>query len=85
MNSDTARFGERVAAWFLESRGARIVGRNVRIGHDEIDLVAHPPPASDQRQDLATGVFRKEGLPADDVEDSHRGCERIRIERTPSA
>ena len=32
-------FGERVAASFLESRGVRIVDRNVRSGRGEIDLV----------------------------------------------
>lgn len=34
-----ARFGESVAAEFLSRRGARILGRNVRVGRDEIDLV----------------------------------------------
>lgn len=29
-----------MAAAFLQRRGARIVGRNVRVGHDEIDLLA---------------------------------------------
>ena len=33
------RDGETIAAAFLERRGARIVGRNVRVGRDEIDLV----------------------------------------------
>ncbi len=28
-----------MAARFLEGRGARIVGRNVRVGHGELDLV----------------------------------------------
>ncbi len=32
--------GEAVAARFLEQRGAVIVDRNVRVGRDEIDLVA---------------------------------------------
>jgi len=46
MASDIARhrrslgaFGERVAAGFLERRGARILARNVRVGRGEIDLV----------------------------------------------
>ncbi len=34
------RFGERLAARFLEERGARIIGRNVRLGRGEIDLHA---------------------------------------------
>jgi putative endonuclease len=34
------RWGETVAALFLEQRGYHIVARNVRTGHDEIDLIA---------------------------------------------
>jgi putative endonuclease len=33
------RFGEQVAAEFLERRGAVVLGRNVEIGGGEIDLV----------------------------------------------
>lgn len=33
-------FGERVAAHRLESMGMRIVGRNVRVGRIEVDLIA---------------------------------------------
>lgn len=33
-------FGERVAASFLERNGVRVVGRNIRIGRGEVDLVA---------------------------------------------
>jgi putative endonuclease len=31
-------FGEQLAARFLEKRGVVVLGRNVRIGHGEIDL-----------------------------------------------
>jgi putative endonuclease len=31
--------GEAIAARFLEDRGCSIIGRNVRVGSDEIDLV----------------------------------------------
>ncbi len=34
-----ARFGEDVAARFLQDRGAVVEGRNVRVGRGEIDLV----------------------------------------------
>lgn len=37
---DLGDFGERVAAHRLESMGMSIIGRNVRIGRIEIDLVA---------------------------------------------
>lgn len=37
--SDLGRFGERVAAEFLERRGAAVVARNVTVGRGEIDLV----------------------------------------------
>lgn len=33
--------GEAVAARFLQRRGATILDRNVRVGRDEIDLIAH--------------------------------------------
>ena len=33
-----ARFGEGLAAEFLRSRGATVLGRNVRVGRGEIDL-----------------------------------------------
>lgn len=31
--------GERLAAWFLERRGYRVLERNVRVGRFELDLV----------------------------------------------
>ena len=34
------RRGERAAAWFLRLRGYRILGRNLRYPHGEIDIVA---------------------------------------------
>ena len=34
------RIGEKTAALWLEERGYTILGRGVRFGHDEIDLVA---------------------------------------------
>ncbi|MCE2528937.1 MAG: YraN family protein [Acidimicrobiia bacterium] len=33
-------FGERVAASFLERNGVRVLGRNIRIGRGELDLIA---------------------------------------------
>ena len=38
--AELGRIGERTAALWLEDNGYTIVGRNVRMGHDEIDLVA---------------------------------------------
>ena len=37
---DLGDFGERVAAHRLESAGMRIIGRNVRIGRIEADIIA---------------------------------------------
>lgn len=34
------RLGEDSAAKYLESRGYRIIGKNVQVGHDEIDILA---------------------------------------------
>jgi putative endonuclease len=36
---DSGRFGERLAAWFLERRGYRVRERNARVGRFEVDLV----------------------------------------------
>ena len=33
-------FGERVAASFLERHGIQVIGRNIRVGTGEVDLVA---------------------------------------------
>ena len=47
--------GESVAARFLQRRGATILDRNVRVGHDEIDLIA-------QIADVHVAVEVKTGL-----------------------
>ena len=39
-NTETGRRGEEVAAAWLEARGFRVVERNWRSGHKEVDLVA---------------------------------------------
>ncbi|MEO0323207.1 MAG: YraN family protein [Myxococcota bacterium] len=39
-----ARRGEALVASLLERRGATILGRNVRVGRDEMDLVARAGP-----------------------------------------
>jgi putative endonuclease len=37
------RRGERAVAWWLRLRGWRLLGRNIRVGPDELDIVAvHP-------------------------------------------
>lgn len=38
-NPSTGRIGEAIAAAFLERRGAVVVERNLRVGHDELDLL----------------------------------------------
>ncbi|MDD5025989.1 MAG: YraN family protein [Candidatus Peribacteraceae bacterium] len=40
---ETGKFGENRAAQYILSLHYRILGRNIRIGHDEIDLVAWDP------------------------------------------
>ena len=37
---ELGRIGENSAALWLEKQGWQIIGRNVRFGHDEIDLIA---------------------------------------------
>jgi len=34
------RRGERAVAWWLRLRGWQVLGRNVRVGRDELDIVA---------------------------------------------
>jgi putative endonuclease len=34
------KWGEATAAWYLQARGYRIMGRNIRTPHGEIDLIA---------------------------------------------
>ena len=38
-NTETGRRGEEVAAAWLEAKGFRVVERNWRSGHKEVDLV----------------------------------------------
>lgn len=38
-NQRLARLGEKVAAEFLTARGATVLGRNVRVGRGEVDLL----------------------------------------------
>ncbi|MDD5103196.1 MAG: YraN family protein [Candidatus Peribacteraceae bacterium] len=42
-NADTGLKGEEIAARYFLSIGYDIRGRNVRVGHDEIDIIAHDP------------------------------------------
>lgn len=37
---DVGNFGEKVCAQFLRKSGYKIIGRNVRMGHLEIDIIA---------------------------------------------
>jgi len=39
----TGRLGEAVAAEYLQKNGYRLYRRNIRLGHDEIDIVAYDP------------------------------------------
>ena len=42
-SASIGRRGERAVRWWLRLRGWRLLGRNVRVGHDELDLVVvHP-------------------------------------------
>jgi len=42
-NADTGLKGEEIATHYFVSIGYDIRGRNVRIGRDEIDIIAHDP------------------------------------------
>ncbi len=59
----TGAHGERLAAEWLEARGYKIVGRNIRMGFGELDLVACAP---DGRTIVAVEVktrVRRAGAP----------------------
>lgn len=64
--SDAVR-GERLAARYLHARGHRILARNLRVGHDEADLLTLPDPSLRQlavvevktgRRDAAEALLR---------------------------
>lgn len=38
--SSLGRLGEDLAAWYLTGRGLRVIGRNIRVGSGELDLLA---------------------------------------------
>jgi putative endonuclease len=57
----TGRNGEAIAAEFLRSRGYVIRGKNLRLGRDEIDLLAHDPD-----EDVLVFVEVKTRTKADD-------------------
>ena len=40
LSHDLGRVSERIAAEYLEQRGYRILERNYRVGHKEVDLIA---------------------------------------------
>ena len=69
-----ARWGEALAADFLRRRGARVLGRNLRHGRGEIDLLV----AFGSRR-VAVEVKTRVGDPADPVEafDAHK-ARRVR-------
>lgn len=39
-HNDIGKWGEEVAAMFLQDKGYRIVGRDWRVGHRDIDIIA---------------------------------------------
>ncbi len=69
------RLGEETAARYLESRGFRIIARNLRIGHAEIDLVAENDVflvfAEVKTRRQIPGVSSPFGTPAEAV-DAHK-------------
>lgn len=42
-NAFIGRTGEEIAEHYLTSIGYDIRGRNIRVGHDEVDILAHDP------------------------------------------
>ena len=61
-------WGERVAAGFLERQGYRILARNVRTPHGEIDLVAQPAGGGLVFVEVKTRTNTSFGLPEEAVD-----------------
>lgn len=73
----TGRWGETVAAYYLESKGYRVLARNVRTPRGEIDLVVRPVVDSKEQPGIPAGIIFVEvktrttetfGLPEDAVD-----------------
>ena len=70
--------GEESAALYLQQHGYEILGRNVRIGHWEVDILAkndtHLVFAEVKTRRVYPGVPSKFGRPADAVDTRKRDC-----------
>jgi len=70
--------GEESAALYLQQHGYEILGRNVRIGHWEVDILAkndtHLIFAEVKTRRSYPGVPSKFGRPADAVDERKRDC-----------
>ena len=70
--------GEESAALYLQQHGYEILGRNVRIGHWEVDILAkndtHLVFAEVKTRRSYPGVPSKFGRPADAVDTRKRDC-----------
>ena len=70
--------GEESAALYLMNHGYKILGRNVYIGHDEIDIIArndtHLVFAEVKTRRARPGVNDRYGRPADAVNRQKQAC-----------
>lgn len=53
----TGRWGETVAAFYLEGKGYRVLARNVRTPRGEIDLVVCPSVGFNEKRGLPVGII----------------------------
>lgn len=63
--------GEEIACYHLESQGYRVTGRNVRVGHDEIDIIAENESRIvfiEVKSRAGTAVNQRYGRPASAVD-----------------
>ena len=63
--------GEEIACNHLESQGYRVTGRNVRVGHDEIDIIAENESRIvfiEVKSRAGTAVNQRYGRPASAVD-----------------
>lgn len=69
------RWGETVAALYLEKRGYQVLARNVRAGHEEIDLLASHPVDGLVFVEVKTRTNERFGLPEEAVD--HRKLDHL--------
>ncbi len=74
LHNDLGKWGEEMACDFLIGKGYCVMERNVRLGHNEIDIVAMKGPRMVFVEVKTRGSFGEEALDAIDDKKMRRLC-----------